>query len=180
MQDKLEPVLEPGTQYLDPAALVFTREGDDGRVKLELKGPEPCSFAHIRALPAFPFSAPGEMIQLYEVKDDGLTGKMIGVLEHLGALSRGNVEIIERLIRRTRLLPVITRIEKLRDEWHAFHWHVQTDRGPHDFFTGRPRESIQFASGTRLVVEDLAGNNYVIADWKALDARSRAFLEQVT
>lgn len=164
-----------GAALLSADVLKFS-EGDNGRVKLEIRGEPVRNYSGIYALPAFPLTLPTSLIQLYAAKDDGSQGDMIGILESLDKLDAASVALVKRLIHNSRMLPVIKRIDNVLDEQHSFHWFVLTDRGAHDFFTGSPREAIQHTTSGQLMIEDLAGNQYLL-DKKSLDARSREFYE---
>jgi hypothetical protein len=164
-----------GTALLQASSLTFS-EGENGRVKLEISGEPVRSYPAIYALPAFPLTAALQMVQLFVAKDDGSQGDMIGILENVDRLDAGALTLLKRLIRNSRMMPVITRINNVLDETHSFHWFVLTDRGAHDFFTGSPREAIQHTTSGQLVIEDLAGNHYIL-DKSRLDDTSRQFLE---
>lgn len=164
-----------GAAMLAADALTFSA-GEYGRVKLSIREEPVRSYASVYALPIFPLTAPTTLIQLYAAKDDGAQGDMIGILEDIEKLDAAGIALIKRLIRSSRMLPVIKRIDNVLDEQHAFHWFVLTDRGTHDFFTGSARESIQHTTSGQLVIEDLAGNQYIMRK-SDLDARSRELYE---
>ncbi len=167
---------KPDGAVIFSADVLTLSEGEFGRVKLDIRGEPVRSYPSIYALPIFPLTAPNSMIQLYAAKDDGSQGDMIGILENLEKVNAAGTTLMKRLIRNSRMLPVITRIDNVVDEQHSFHWFVLTDRGAHDFFTGSPRESIQHTSSGQSVIEDLAGNQYIL-NKANLDARSREFYE---
>ena len=164
-----------GAAMLSADALTLS-EGEQGRVKLEIRGDPVRTYPSIYALPIFPLTAPHGMIQLYAAKDDGSQGDMIGIIENLDKVSAVGIALMKRLIRNSRMLPVITRIDNVLDEQHSYHWFVLTDRGAHDFFTGSAREAIQHTTSGQLVIEDLAGNQYIM-NKSSLDARSRELYE---
>jgi hypothetical protein len=169
---------EAGTKLFAPTSVVFSQ--NEEKVKLEIKGENPRSFPGIYATPAFPLTAPGKMIQLYAMKEDGTSGELIGIIENIDALDKSNAQTLRDLIRSARILPVILRIEKVLDEMHSFHWWVTTDRGPYDFYTGSPKEAITYTSGGQIVVEDLTGNQFTILNVNGLDSISRDYLERAT
>ena len=165
------------TAVLPAATLKLSSNHPMGRVKLEIQGEPARTFDAINALPAFPLTSPHKMIQLYEAKSDGSNGDMIGLLDDLNALSADGAALIRKLVRSSRMLPVITRIDTVIDEFYAFHWFVITDRGAHDFFTGSPREAIHHTTSGQLVIEDLSGNQYTIVSRASLDESSQRQLE---
>lgn len=175
-EDAAKPDAKPdGTALLEPTALVFA-EGEHGRVKLDVRGATPRLYPAVYALPAFPLTSPLRMVQFYVAKDDGSQGEMIGILDNVEKLDASGVALVKGLIRNARMMPVITRIDNVLDEQHSFHWFVLTDRGTHDFYTGSPREAIQHTTSGHLVIEDLAGNHYIL-DKSRLDHTSREFFE---
>jgi hypothetical protein len=176
-----EKVEKPsGTEMLSAAMLTFSESEPGGRVTLEIRSDKPRTVNAINALPAFPLSHPNQMMQLYELKEDGSNGDLIGILDDATALPPPALALLKRVIRSSRMLPLITRIDNLLDEYYAFHWFVTTDRGPFEFFTGSPREAIQHTNNGQLIVEDLSGNHFTIAGRKSLDAASQSLLDRAT
>ena len=173
---------DTGTELLAAGVLTLSEssESGEGRVKLDIRGDKPRSFNAINALPAFPLTQPNQMVQLYAAKEDGSNGDLIGILDDAELLPPAGAALLRRLIRSSRMLPVITRIDNLLDEYYAYHWFVTTDRGPFEFFTGSPREAIQHTNNGQLIVEDLSGNQYTIVGRKSLDEASRAMLDRAT
>jgi len=56
---------------------------------------------------------------------------------------------------------------------------VDSDRGPRDFVTQSLQENAQWLSPTHLMLIDVDGNRFEIADTRRLDERSRRFIEQI-
>lgn len=69
----------------------------------------------------------------------------------------------------------ITRIVRMEEEFEIRAWEVETSQGPRRFQTARdewPRE----VPGGGLLVRDVAGDLYLVADPEALDEHSRTLL----
>src|SRR5437879_1304708 len=75
-----------GTELLAVGTLAFSESEPVGRVKLEIRGDKPRSFNGVSALPVFPLTQPNQMVQLYELKEDGSNGDMIGIIDDAAAL----------------------------------------------------------------------------------------------
>ena len=66
-----------------------------------------------------------------------------------------------------------------RAEFGVTYWQVETDRGPRDFVVQSLSESCVWLSDTHLLLIDVDGNRFEIADRNALDEASRAQLDRV-
>lgn len=159
---------------LNPKELTFTLTENPFSLSLNLISK--VVYENIFAMPAFPLTASQELIHLYERSDDGGLGKLIGVIENANELSQANNAALQSLLKKVSHLPIITCITNILDEFHYFHWYVETDRGPADFFIGAPRRHITPFSPNALLVKDLKGDMYHILDQSKLDRKSQDFL----
>lgn len=161
---------------LEPNQLVFYISQDPFALHLKRDG---VTYENILAVPAFPLTANEELIHLYQRTEKGEMGELIGIIESIKDLSAENQNAIRQLLKKVCNLPVITKITKILDEFHLFHWFVETDRGNIDFFVGAPRKHITPLPPHALLIKDLQGDMFHIPDRRALDEESKYYLNLV-
>lgn len=137
------------------------------------------SYENILAIPAFPLSASHVFIHLYERSDDGGLGKLIGIIEDIEQLSKDSCLAIKLLLKKISHIPLVSKVTNIIDEYHYFHWYIETDRGAVDFFMGTPRRYITPFNQNSLLIKDLKGDMYHIADLTALDKKSQELINLV-
>jgi hypothetical protein len=71
-----------------------------------------------------------------------------------------------------RVLSVI----KVSTEFGSTYWRVMTDRGEKDFITQSLQENAQWMGPRQLLLIDVHGNRFEIADTEKLDERSQQLL----
>ena len=59
------------------------------------------------------------------------------------------------------------------------YWDVQTNRGRREFVVKNASENAQWPSERHLLLIDVDGNRFEVADLQALDKKSLGFIEQV-
>lgn len=161
-------------EWLDPAALEFHWAGGPAPVRLTLR--EKRSVLRVFAAYAFPQSDPEHFIQFYEGKPDGGRGEPIGMLSALAGLDARSRETVAECLRRSYLVPRVIRILELRDLIYLVQWEVETDRGRCEFNMSNVRDQINPRENGRIVLKDMDGNQYEIADFRKLDEASRRML----
>ena len=137
------------------------------------------TYENILAIPAFPLSDEYSFIHLYERSEVGGLGKLIGILENIEKLSQDSCSALKLLLKKISHIPLITKVVNILDEYHYFHWYVETDRGTVDFFMGSPRKHITPFNQYSLLIKDLKGDMYHIADLKTLDKKSQELVNLV-
>ena len=80
---------------------------------------------------------------------------------------------------RRYLTALIGRVTSIRNEFGTSYWDVETDRGQREFVVQNVAENAQWLGDHRLLIVDVDGNRFEIADLTALDKRSLAAVEQV-
>jgi hypothetical protein len=83
--------------------------------------------------------------------------------------------ILEEL-RRRYFTPQITRVHSLKDEYGILYWDVDTTRGRREFVVRDVRENIREFAGGRMLITDVDGNYFEIADVDALPGKGVAEL----
>lgn len=162
---------------LDPQALTLTFTEEPFTLNLTMS--DNTFYQNILALPAFPLSASHEYIYLYQRSDEGGIGKSIGLIEDSKKLSSDSYLALQILLKKICNLPLIISITKILDEYHYFHWFVETDRGPTDFYMGPPRRHIIPYNNNGLLIKDLKGDMCHIPDQATLDKRSQDLINLV-
>lgn len=76
-------------------------------------------------------------------------------------------------------MPTITRIHSMTEEFGAIYCEVETDCGRRQFVGRGLRDAIEDLGEGELLIPDVDGNRYRVADWQALDPLSRRLLARV-
>ncbi|MES2460885.1 MAG: DUF1854 domain-containing protein [Armatimonadota bacterium] len=132
------------------------------------------SYPQVKLYQAAPLSQPGKYLSLQSGK-----GEEIALVENLADFTPAARAIVEEEIRRRYLTAKIETISEIRTEFGVTYWHVQTDRGPRDFVMQSLSESCVWLSDTHLLLVDVDGNRFEIADRSALDQGSKTRLASV-
>ncbi len=124
----------------------------------------------VRVRRCFPWSEPGQFISL-RTSDDEEFALVVDPLEldpdSLGALELGMAEagfVIE-----------ISAIRRLEEEVEIYDWEVETGQGPRRFQTKRDDWPRQIPGGG-LLIRDVAGDLFLVANPHELDGRSAELL----
>jgi hypothetical protein len=82
-------------------------------------------------------------------------------------------------LHRRYLTAVVVTIKHAKQEFGATYWHLITDRGPRDMVTQNLQENAVWLSATHLLLIDVDGNRFEIADTDELDPVSRHYLDAI-
>ncbi|MBC8100958.1 MAG: DUF1854 domain-containing protein [Cytophagales bacterium] len=126
------------------------------------------SYPQVKLYQAAPLSRPGQLLSLQSGK-----GEEIAMIEMLADLTPESRAVAEEEIRRRYLTARVQAITEVRTEFGITYWHVVTDRGPRDFVVQSLSESCVWLSDTHLLLLDVDGNRFEIADRAALDVASQ-------
>lgn len=132
------------------------------------------SFLTVKPVWVAPLSHPNAYLALLNGK-----GEEICVLPEPEKLPPESLAAVQRELRQRYLTATVTAIHHAREEYGATYWSVQTDRGPREFVTQNLQENALWFSATHLLLLDVDGNRFEIPDVSALDARSRALIDEV-
>ena len=103
-------------------------------------------------------------------------GEEVAVIREIGALSDDSARVIRASLEDYYLVPKITRIISVTERYGTLRWEVETDRGIKSFDIRNRNHDIKVSKNGSVRVRDADDNRYVIDDYKALDAHSRARL----
>lgn len=138
----------------------------DGQLWASINGTERA----VRVHRCFPWSEPGRFLSLRDTDNEELA--LVSRLDDLEGESRRALE--SAIIEAGFVLEVI-RIDEVDEEVEIRTWKVETRQGPRSFQT-RLDDWPSEVPGGGVVIRDVAGDLYHVADPKAMDERSRAWL----
>ena len=172
--------------FLNGSEISLTR--DAGGV-LWLRQPgesEPIQVTSVR--PAFPLSMGPDMLVFYgkpstsdpesgQHHDHGRSvGEELGILRSLHELPTEMQDLVAEEVEKAYFVPRVLRILSIEEEFGIQEWQVTTDRGPRTFEVTE-RSGIRPFDNYRIVIKDVDGNRYQIADARLLDRRSQQWLD---
>ncbi len=150
---------EPG----EPAAALALQARADGRLWL-LQGGKATPVQPVRC---FPWSEPDQHISLRDAE-----GEEHGYVQELRALDADSRAALEHALRRAGLVLEVLAIDDIDEDQEMRCYAVQTRQGPRRFQT-RLETWPRPVPGGGLLIEDVAGDLFLIAQPNALDAASR-------
>ena len=138
----------------------------DGQLWAEHQG----SSEAVRVHRCFPWSEPGRFLSLRN--GDGEEFALVEALDDLDAPSR---RVLESAIAEAGFVLDVTRISEVEEEIEIRTWKVETRQGPRSFQT-RLDDWPSEVPGGGIVIRDVAGDLYHVADPAGMDERSRTWL----
>jgi hypothetical protein len=164
---------EPHYDTLQPENLRLYR-AESGKLRLDVADDR--TYLDVKVVRAFPLSLPDAYLTFL---DAGGGDKVIGHLPDPGELDAESLQTAEDALGRHYFIPTITRIHSMREEFGAIYCDVETDRGRREFVARGIRDVLQELGGGELMIPDVDGNRYRVANWHAMDPHSRRLLERV-
>jgi len=168
---RLDLAREPHYEALDLKSLRLMQDGS-GRLRLLIENDR--SYLDVKVVRAFPFSDPAHFIVFRDGRD-----KVIGHIDSLEVLEPETREAVAESLRRHYFIPTIERVLSLREEFGVVYIEVATDHGQREFVAKGLRDAIVDLGDGELLIADVDGNRYRIADWRKLNVASRRFLDRV-
>ena len=102
------------------------------------------------------------------------------MLNDLSVLDPESRAVAVEALERRYVIPEITRIVASRVQFGNFYWTVETNRGPRWFAIQSPRRNMTWITHDRVMIRDSLNVRYEIPSVKALDARSRDEIAQIS
>jgi len=154
-------------QRLEPKrkALSLTR-GVDGRLWLRTDDVEKA----VRVHRCFPWSEPGRFLSLRDTEN-----RELAMVANLNDLTPSSREALEGALLEAGFVLRVRRILDVDEEVEIRTWKVETEQGPRTFQT-RLDDWPWEVPGGGIVIRDVAGDLYHVADPGALDEKSREWL----
>ena len=103
-------------------------------------------------------------------------GAEIALIKALSDISKDSAEVIRKSLSDYYLVPHITRIISAEEKYGTLRWVVETDRGIKNFDIRNRNHDVKVFKDGKVRVRDSDDNRYVIDDYRALDAHSKARL----
>ena len=151
------------TRVLNPAELEFERTSG-GFVTLTVRGKEPERYERINAFRTFPLSAGDQYLSLRDREGDE-----IGIVESLEDLAPAQAALLRDELDRRYFTPLIQRVASLKEEFGYSYWTVDTDAGRRRFTVQSGKNNVTMVGEGRLVIVDVDGNRFEVADYTRLD-----------
>jgi len=157
------------TEFLDPATLRWRRRGS--RLEIARDGSE--EWQEVTCARLFPHTLPEQWISV-----SGGFGREVGILQNLEDLAEADRQLVREELSRYYVVPRIERIVGRRRRFDMVQWTADTTSGRITFITRHLRDQVQRPFPEHLIIIDVEGNRFDIPDLGALDAASRAMLEE--
>ena len=122
---------------------------------------------------AFPISAPGEYVSIYDTE-----GHELLCIDDPSALPPSVLATLDDELARRDFVPVVLRIEQVWADSDPSRWRVLTDRGPTTFLIEDGDDDVRRLGPNRMLLVDTHGIRYLIPDVRQLDAASRRILDR--
>lgn len=136
-----------------------------GFISMEYEGVQ---YSRVNVFRTFPFTDPDRYISVREANDKA---REIGIIIDLWADLREDDAIsVKEQLEIRYFTPKIERIKELKDEYGFAYFTVQTDMGDCKFTMNMNSGAVVHLSETRIIITDLDGNRYEIADLNRLTA----------
>ena len=132
------------------------------------------SYLKVKVVRAAPLSNPDRYICFLDGKDEEIC-----MVDDLTVLDEEARTIIKEELDRRYLTSMIERIDAVRSEFGTSYWNVVTNRGEREFVVQNAAENAQWLGDHRLLLIDVDGNRFEVADLNALDKKSSSYIEQV-
>jgi hypothetical protein len=129
--------------------------------------------AGVEVARAFPISAPGQYICIYDAE-----GHEVLCVEDPSTLPPAVLEILEEELARREFVPVVLRIEEVSADRDPAQWRVETDRGPTTFMIEDADNDVRRLGPHSILLVDTHGIRYLIPDVRQLESVSRRILER--
>ena len=152
---------------LDPKKMRFGRS-ERGSLILMLDGEE---YTDIKIRRAFPLEESDRYIGVFAAEDQEL-----GTIEDPQQLDDQSRQVLRDELDKIYFQPQILAFNSLDEEFGVLRGQIETTSGPRQLEIRGYRTNVRMLSGGRAVIEDVDGNRYLIANWRALPRRTREIL----
>jgi hypothetical protein len=152
---------------------LFYEPADTLRLTVNTEGEER-SYPSVKIFQSAPLSKPQEYLAFLDGKSEE-----IALVRRLEDLSADSQKIAKQELDKRYLTARITKVPHIKQEFGVTYWNVETDRGTREFVMQSLSESCVWLSDTHLLLIDVDGNRFEIADKNVLDLISQKQLEKV-
>ena len=166
------PVAEPAPARVDGAidpARVRLFRGPHGVLRCTLEGEK--TVLRAKVVRVFPLSHPQRWINVLDAQN-----KEVCLIEDPDALDPESRRLAAEAIDAHYRIPVIRRINAIKNEYRTMYWDVETDHGQREFVMKWATDTILWLSEHELLLVDIDTNRFRIQNVALLDAHSRGQL----
>ncbi len=142
------------------------------RLRMTIEGDR--TYLRVKIVRAVPLSDPDRYICFLDANDE-----VICMVDDVTRLSVENQAIIREELDLRYMTSRVERVHSIRSEYGVSYWEVTTDRGPREFVVKNVGEDARWLDEKRVLILDVDGNRFEVADLGALDRRSRGLIEMV-
>ena len=162
----------PEARYLDPTRVRISQQRADSGIIVQIDEETPVQNATLKRL--LPLSSPDVFVAV--LNSDKTE---VGILKSLDGMEGNSKKTLMEVLDRQYFTPKVTSITSLKAEGGMWHFVVETQRGPAEFYVRNWRDSAHEISPNRWLVHSVDGQRFDIPTVEDLDARSQALLDQV-
>jgi len=159
---------------LQPIAPASIRLFYEPQGTLRLTVADDRSYPVVKLYQAWPLSMPGRYLSFQDAKGDEIT-----LIESAAELTAEAREVAEEELKRRYFTARVEAVVDIRTEFGVSYWRVRTDKGERDFVVQSLSESCIWLGEHHILIVDVDGNRFEIADRMALDTASRERLDCV-
>ena len=168
---KPSPIEVTHPEHVDPKDIRLFHE-PAWRLRMTIE--EDRSYLKVKIVRAAPLTQPDRYVCFLDAKDEAIC-----MVEDTSQLGEENVGIITDELAQRYLTARVLKVHSIRNEYGVSYWDVDTDRGRREFVAKSVAENAQMLGDHRMMVLDVDGNRFELADMTALDAKSAKLVENV-
>jgi hypothetical protein len=124
----------------------------------------------VRVHRCFPWSEPGRFLSLRDAED-----REVAMVSDISELDPASRTALQRTLVEAGFVLTVTRIVRVEEEVEIRTWEVETEQGPRTFQTCLDDWPLDVPGGG-VIIRDVAGDLYHVADPDTLDGASRRWL----
>ena len=153
-------------QKLEKAAELLLERRGDGQLWAILNG----ASRPVRVHRCFPWSEPDQFLSLRDQEN-----QEVALVTHLGELGEESREALAASLLEAGFVLRVTSIVEVDEEIEIRSWKVETEQGPRSFQTKLDDWPWEVPGGG-IVIRDVAGDLYFVANPEAMDEKSKKWL----
>ncbi|MDF2699056.1 MAG: hypothetical protein K0Q49_612 [Haloplasmataceae bacterium] len=129
-------------------------------------------YKRVSLIKAFPFSFSNSFISVRDKEKNE-----IGIIKNIDDFSSDTKLLFVEELERRYYLPVIDKINSIKEEFGYGYWDVLTNHGNKKFTIRRDNNSFINIKDKLILIIDVDGNRYEISDYTTLDEKSFKLIE---
>ena len=125
-------------------------------------------YQQVKVIRLFPFTEPDKYIS---IRESDTKAKEIGLIEDLSKMSEETREMINEQLAINYFIPVIKKINSIKDENGHAYFKVLTDKGECEFVINISTNPVTKLTENRIIITDLDENRFEIKDLRELSSK---------